>query len=75
MNNQAAVAGGGRGLLIFALSSANFAIGMGAFVVIGVLTLVAAIWIVGFVRPNQRPFLDARGVDDVRGRAHGQLHD
>ena len=31
--------------------------------VIGVLTLVAAIWIVGFVRPNQRPFLDARGVD------------
>ena len=31
--------------------------------VIGVLTLVAAIWIVGFVRPNQQPFLDARGVD------------
>lgn len=31
--------------------------------VIGVLTLVAAIWIVGFVRPNNAPFLDARGVD------------
>ncbi len=31
--------------------------------VIGVMTLVAAIWIVGFVRPNQQPFLDARGVD------------
>ncbi len=31
--------------------------------VIGVLTLVAAIWLVGFVRPNQQPFLDARGVD------------
>jgi len=30
---------------------------------IGVLTLVAAIWIVGFVRPNAQPFLDARGVD------------
>lgn len=32
---------GTRRLLIFALSSANFAIGMGAFVVIGVLTPVA----------------------------------
>jgi 4-amino-4-deoxy-L-arabinose transferase-like glycosyltransferase len=31
--------------------------------VIGVLTLVAAIWIVGFVRPNAQPFLDQRGVD------------
>jgi GT2 family glycosyltransferase len=31
--------------------------------VIGVLALVAAIWIAGFVRPNQQPFLDARGVD------------
>lgn len=31
--------------------------------VIGVLALVAAIWIVGFVRPNTAPFLDARGVD------------
>lgn len=31
--------------------------------VIGVLTLVAAIWTVGFVRPNQQPFLDRRGVD------------
>lgn len=31
--------------------------------VIGVLIVVAAIWIVGFVRPNQQPFLDARGVD------------
>jgi len=30
---------------------------------VGVLTLVAAIWIVGFVRPNTQPFLDARGVD------------
>ena len=30
---------------------------------IGVLTLVAAIWVVGFVRPNTQPFLDARGVD------------
>ena len=27
------------------------------------LVLVAAIWIVGFVRPNAQPFLDARGVD------------
>jgi GT2 family glycosyltransferase len=31
--------------------------------VIGVFTLVAAVWLVGFVRPNQQPFLDARGVD------------
>jgi hypothetical protein len=31
--------------------------------VIGVLTLVAVIWLVGFVRPNQQPFFDARGVD------------
>jgi hypothetical protein len=31
--------------------------------VIGVLTLVAAIWIAGFVRPNTQPFLDQRGVD------------
>jgi 4-amino-4-deoxy-L-arabinose transferase-like glycosyltransferase len=31
--------------------------------VIGVLTLVAAIWIAGFVRPNAQPFLDQRGVD------------
>lgn len=31
--------------------------------VVGVLGLVAAIWIVGFVRPNTQPFLDARGVD------------
>jgi 4-amino-4-deoxy-L-arabinose transferase-like glycosyltransferase len=31
--------------------------------VIGVLTLVAAIWLVGFVRPNTQPFLDQRGVD------------
>lgn len=29
----------------------------------GALVLVAAIWIVGFVRPNAQPFLDARGVD------------
>lgn len=41
MNIQVAGGAGGRGLLIFALSSANFAIGMGAFVVIGVLTPVA----------------------------------
>jgi GT2 family glycosyltransferase len=31
--------------------------------VIGVLTLVAVIWLAGFVRPNTQPFLDARGVD------------
>ena len=31
--------------------------------VISVLALVAVIWIGGFVRPNQQPFLDARGVD------------
>ncbi len=31
--------------------------------VIGVLTLVAAIWMSGFVRPNAQPFLDRRGVD------------
>jgi GT2 family glycosyltransferase len=31
--------------------------------VIGVLTVVAAIWIAGFVRPNTQPFLDRRGVD------------
>jgi GT2 family glycosyltransferase len=31
--------------------------------VIGVLTVVAAIWIAGFVRPNAQPFLDQRGVD------------
>ena len=31
--------------------------------VIGVLTLIAAVWIVGFVRPNNQPFLDDRGVD------------
>jgi GT2 family glycosyltransferase len=31
--------------------------------VIGVFTVVAAVWLVGFVRPNQQPFLDARGVD------------
>ncbi|MGE5211674.1 MAG: hypothetical protein ACM3MM_10430, partial [Acidobacteriota bacterium] len=31
--------------------------------VIGVLTVVAAIWLAGFVRPNAQPFLDARGVD------------
>jgi GT2 family glycosyltransferase len=31
--------------------------------VVGVVTLVAAIWIIGFVRPNQQPFLDRRGVD------------
>lgn len=30
---------------------------------VGVLTLVAAIWIGGFVRPNTQPFLDDRGVD------------
>ena len=31
--------------------------------VVGVLALVAGIWLVGFVRPNTQPFLDARGVD------------
>jgi GT2 family glycosyltransferase len=31
--------------------------------VVGVLTVVSGIWLVGFVRPNQQPFLDARGVD------------
>jgi hypothetical protein len=31
--------------------------------VLGVLTVVAAIWIAGFVRPNTQPFLDRRGVD------------
>jgi GT2 family glycosyltransferase len=31
--------------------------------VVGVLTLVTAIWLVGFVRPNAQPFLDQRGVD------------
>ncbi len=31
--------------------------------VIGVLALVATIWMVGFVRPNTQPFLDQRGVD------------
>jgi GT2 family glycosyltransferase len=31
--------------------------------VVGVLTVVAAIWIAGFVRPNTQPFLDRRGVD------------
>lgn len=41
MADQAAVSPGAPGLLIFALSAANFAIGMGAFVVIGVLTPVA----------------------------------
>ncbi len=31
--------------------------------VIGVLTVVCAVWIMGFVRPNTQPFLDQRGVD------------